>query len=129
MAHSKADKQIIAEITKYRAITLVHRYLYYVKNSPLVSDFTYDMYERKLKELVTQNPQLAFVADNQTYCPTKSVGSDNPDDYPRRVEQIAEDILAHKGEHGKTSDVFELPMVPISGVLSGPADEQPDSKI
>ena len=56
MAHTKLDKQIIGEIAKYRAICLIHRYLYYVKNSPLVSDFTYDMYERKLKELVTQHP-------------------------------------------------------------------------
>lgn len=82
MALTKKDKEIISEITKYRAITLIHRYLYYVKSSPLISDKEYDMFERKLKALVTQHPQLAFEADNSTYCPTQSVGSDNPGGLP-----------------------------------------------
>jgi hypothetical protein len=118
MAHTKLDKQIIAEITKYRAICLIHRYLYYVKAAPLISDLQYDTYERKLKELVTQNPHLAFEADNFSYCPTEHVGSDNPEDYPRRIEQLAEDILAHKGDHGK-SEVCDVPAVPSPSVLQG----------
>jgi NAD-dependent DNA ligase adenylation domain len=98
---SKNDKQIIAEITKLRAICLIHRYLYYVKAAPLVTDQWYDERERRLRELVTQNPGLAFEADNQGYCPITHVGSDNPDDYPRRIEQLAEDILTHKEDYEK----------------------------
>ena len=65
MAHSKMDKQIVAEISKFRTICLIHRYLYYVKSDPMISDQEYDVFERKLKALVTQNPGLAFEADNQ----------------------------------------------------------------
>jgi NAD-dependent DNA ligase len=54
MAHTNMDKQIIAEITKLRAICLIHRYLYYVKAAPLVTDQWYDERERRLRELVTQ---------------------------------------------------------------------------
>ena len=99
MRRSESDKKIISEITKYRAITLVHRYLYYVKTSPLISDQKYDAFETALRKLVKENPELAFEADNQTYCPVANVGSDNPEDYPRRIEQLAEDLLAHKGDH------------------------------
>lgn len=110
MAHGKMEKQIVAEISKYRTLCLIHRYLYYVKSSPLISDQQYDVFERKLKALVTQHPSLAFGADNQSYCPVANVGSDNPEDYPRRVEQLAEDLLAHKGDHGKAvPDVSILP--------------------
>ena len=109
MATKKLDKQIVAEISKYRAICLIHRYCYYVKSSPLISDQQYDIFERKLKALVTQHPQLAFEADNQSYCPTQSVGSDNPDDYPRRIEQLAESLLEN---NGKTRTVApELPIL------------------
>lgn len=121
MAHSKMEKQIIAEISKYRTICLIHRYAYYVKSDPMISDQEYDVFERKLKALVTQNPGLAFEADNQTYCPIANVGSDNPDNYPRRVEQLAEDLLAHKGDHGKAF-VSELPAVPSPVVPGAPID-------
>ncbi len=118
MAHSKLDKQIVAEISKYRTICLIHRYAYYVKSDPLIDDLQYDALERKLKALVTQHPELAFEADNQTYCPVANVGSDNPEDYPRRIEQLAEDLLAHKGDHGKTEAVLGVPILP-SSVSSG----------
>jgi NAD-dependent DNA ligase len=101
MAHSKTDKQIISEITKYREICLIHRYLYYVKSESIISDLAYDTFERKLKQLVTDNPTLEYEADNFSYCPTKNVGSDNPEDYPRRVEQLAESLLTHKGDYEK----------------------------
>ena len=128
MALTKKDKEIISEITKYRAITLIHRYLYYVKSSPLISDQAYDIFERKLKALVTQHPQLAFEADNQSYCPTNTVGSDNPEDYPRRIEQLAESLLAHKGDYGKGA-VPKLSILPSSVLPSGSEDKQPDSEV
>lgn len=112
MAHSKLDKQVISDITKLRAICLIHRYAYYVRCAPLISDAQYDVFERKLKQLVINNPHLAFEADNQAYCPTQSVGSDNPEDYPRRIEQLAESLLAHKGDYDKAA-LPELPEVPI----------------
>lgn len=88
-------KAIIAAITRYRTALLVHRYLYYVKSDPIVSDFNYDMMERKLKDLVAQYPALAFRADHASYCPAENVGSSNADDYPRRIEQLAESLLAY----------------------------------
>lgn len=123
MSHSKQDKEIIKEISKYRAIALIHRYLYYVKSEPIISDIAYDMFERKLKALVTQYSGLAFEADNSTFCPTKNVGSDNPEDYPRRIEQLAEDLLkTYKGEHEKC-DVLDVP------ILSSPSvsQQEPDT--
>jgi len=113
MAHNKAEKEIVKEISKYRAITLIHRYLYYVKASPLISDLAYDMFERKLKKLIEDNPQLAFDADYHMHCPTRCVGSDNLDDYPRKLEQLAEDISAHKGDYGKPS-VLDVSVLPSS---------------
>ena len=119
MAHSKVDKQIITEITKYREICLIHRYLYYVKAAPMVSDFTYDMFERKLKKLVEDNRQLSFAADHHMSCPTQCVGSDNLDDYPRRIEQLAEDIFNHKGEYGELKpDAPDVSVLPIPSVPS-----------
>ena len=121
MAHSKGDKQIITEITKYRAICLVHRYLYYVKSAPMISDFTYDMFERKLKKLIEDHPHLAIEADNHMFCPTRCVGSDNLDDYPRKIEQLAEDLLAHKGDYGELKpdalnvSVLPSPIIPAEG--------------
>lgn len=109
MAKGKQEKQIVAEISKYRTICLIHRYLYYVKHDSMISDYDYDMLEKKLEKLVEENPRLAFEAENQAFCPVANVGSDNPDDYPRRIEQLAEDLLAHKGDHGKTI----VPDVPV----------------
>jgi NAD-dependent DNA ligase len=115
MTHTKLDKQYVAEISKLRTYCLIHRYLYYVKASPLVDDLTYDAHERKLKELVTQYPQLAFEADNQSYCPTNTVGSDNPEDYPRRIEQLAESLLKYKGDYGKP-DAPDVPVLPSPSI-------------
>jgi NAD-dependent DNA ligase len=95
-------KEIIRDITKYRTALLVHRYLYYVKADAIVSDFVYDMQERKLRGLIAQYPALAFRADHASYCPTESVGSSNADNYPRRIEQLAESLLQyHKRQECK----------------------------
>jgi NAD-dependent DNA ligase len=88
-------KQIIKEITKYRTLCLIHRYLYYVKSESLISDFQYDTIERKLRALVAQHPALAGKADYALGCPVSNVGSSNADDYPRRIEQLAESLLAY----------------------------------
>jgi len=90
-----SSKGIIAAITKYRTICLVHRYLYYVKAESIVSDFNYDMMERKLKALISEHPALAHKADHSSFCPTENVGSSSADDYPRSIEQLAESLLAY----------------------------------
>ena len=117
MAKGKMEKQIVVEISKYRTICLIHRYLYYVKHDPLIGDYEYDMFEKKLKKLVEENPRLAFEAENQAFCPVSNVGSDNPDDYPRRIEQLAEDLLVHKGDHGKAT-VSDVPVLPSTSYPS-----------
>jgi NAD-dependent DNA ligase len=94
-------KEIIAAITKYRTVCLVHRYLYYVKSESIVSDFTYDMQERKLRELIAHYPALAHRADHASFCPTENVGSSNADDYPRSIEQLAESLLTYHKKGGR----------------------------
>lgn len=97
MPLSLADKRIIADIAKYRTICLVHRYLYCVKAEPIISDESYDVFERKLKTLVETNPQLEGLATFASDCPTRNIGSSVAEDYPRRIEQLAESLLeTHK---------------------------------
>jgi NAD-dependent DNA ligase len=94
-------KEIIAAVTKYRTLCLVHRFLYYVKAEPIASDFAYDMMERKLKAIIADYPALAHKADHASFCPTENVGSSNADDYPRSIEQLAESLLAYHRKGGR----------------------------
>lgn len=93
----KRRNPIVDEIAKYRTICLIHRYLYYVKDNPLVSDAQYDVFERKLKALVESNPKLARMAAYAGICPLTRPGSSLADDYPRRIEQLAESLLEYHG--------------------------------
>jgi len=95
------EKAIVKEITKYRAICLIHRYLYYVKAATLVTDYQYDMMERKLKGLIESHPILALKADYSAHCPTQCPGSSNLEDYPRRLEQLAESLLEYHNRGGR----------------------------
>jgi len=105
---TNSEKRIVTQITKYRALCLIHRYIYYVKATSLISDQRYDGFERKLRELVAQNPKLEYQADYAAECPTRNVGSSNPDDYQRRIEQLAESLLAYQGgNNGKTTEESE----------------------
>jgi hypothetical protein len=93
----KENAWIIPAIQKYRTICLIHRYLYYVKDSPIIADLAYDTLERKLKTLVEGFPELAAKAAFGEICPVTHPGSSFPEDYPRRVEQLAESLLAYSG--------------------------------
>jgi len=60
---------------------LVHRYLYYVKDSPIISDYIYDQLER----------------DARTVCPETSpvhgIGSSLASSYPEKVIEDANRML------------------------------------
>src|SRR5579871_2364291 len=93
------DAEIVAHIKKRRTQLCIHRYLYYVKSQPLISDYDYDMLERDLKKHVTEHPELAAKADISMLCPLNTVGSSDPDAYSRQIEQLAESLLAHSNHY------------------------------
>jgi len=87
------EQETLKRIKKLRTMLTMHRYLYYVLASSLISDQRYDALETELKKLVADNPQLeAFDADSDR-CPTKTVGSSNPDDYTPAMVALAERVL------------------------------------
>ena len=57
-----------------------HRYRYYVLSTPIISDYEYDMLERKLKEFEEKNTEY-----NSPTSPTKVIGSSLEKDYPRHI--------------------------------------------
>lgn len=63
---------------------LLARYAYYVLARPIMDDAEYDRLEDGLKQLEAQRPDLAHPNS-----PTRTPGSDNPDDYPRSVHRYA----------------------------------------
>lgn len=62
-------------------LTLAHRYLYYVKHQPILTDRAYDMLEKEAL--------LAVLSDSSLHTP----GSDRPEDYPKQVIDLAEKLL------------------------------------
>lgn len=69
-------------IKKYRELNsadqcMVHRYLYYVKSAPIISDYEYDMMEKKALKEVDENH------------PIHKAGSDIPSHYEKRIRDIA----------------------------------------
>jgi len=61
--------EVVREIEDLRAQIRHHDYLYYVLDSPEISDFDYDRLFRRLEELEQAHPEL--VTDNS---PTQRVG-------------------------------------------------------
>lgn len=105
----KNRREAAAQIKKRRTQCLVHRYLYYVKNEPIISDYQYDMMERELKALCEKYPEVSMEVENYTFCPSHTVGAEDPENYPRHIEQLAESLLAHtKGTHIKLADEDDL---------------------
>lgn len=51
--------------------------------------------ERDLKQLVQNHPNIATEVEFDTFCPSRSVGSSNIDDYPRAIEDVARSLLAY----------------------------------
>lgn len=88
-----------AQILRRRKQCLVHRYLYYVKASPMIDDATYDAWERELKALVTEYPDVAANVRYADDCPTQHVGSSNLWDYPRELQLIGDSLLVYNMEN------------------------------
>lgn len=57
---SEIDKALEAEFLELQKELMKHRYLYYVKDNPVISDYDYDMMECKSFELARK---LGFRAD------------------------------------------------------------------
>lgn len=60
---------------------LMHRYLYYVKDSPVISDYVYDQIERDARAVCKEDS------------PVHGVGSSLASSYPPYIIQMAEDKL------------------------------------
>jgi hypothetical protein len=83
----------MTEITKQRRRLLVHRYLYYVLASPIITDYQYDMWEKQLEALVAAHPDVAErLSKYERECPLKSPGSSRVEDYPDEVIALAESL-------------------------------------
>lgn len=67
-------------------LTLAHRYLYYVKNQPILSDRAYDLLEKEAL--------LAVSHDS----PLQKPGSDKEDDYPPQIRNLAQVLLDHEAQ-------------------------------
>jgi len=64
----------------YEKLILAHRYLYYVKCAPVISDYEYDLLEQDAQKVI---PRLAIL---------DQVSSSNPWDYSEEVKQYAESL-------------------------------------
>lgn len=109
----QSSKEIAGRIVRLRKICLVHRYIYYVAGQSLVDDPTYDGWERELRRLVEQYPDIAAKADYDEDCPSRSVGSSLCAGYPRELQMVAESLLIYNPENFEwwakvTSPEFEL---------------------
>lgn len=60
---------------------LVHRYLYYVECSPIISDYEYDVIERDARNRLPPES------------PVHNIGSDMEDSYPEHIRNKAKKIL------------------------------------
>lgn len=75
------------KLEEYKKLTLeeaclLHRYLYYVKSSPIYQDFVYDIFEKEAKE--------RGLAEGS---PLNKPGSSLEEDYPENIVKVANDIL------------------------------------
>lgn len=80
------------EINRLRRICLVHRYLYYVLNDPVISDLQYDKFENRLREILKLFPHLSDECDYHWCCPTRVVGSEFASAYPLTIPPLAQSI-------------------------------------
>ena len=54
------------EFEKLGKELLKHKYLYYVKSAPIISDYDYDMMERKYTKMakeLTERPEVSLISD------------------------------------------------------------------
>lgn len=81
---------------------LLARYYYYVLAKPMMSDAEYDHIEDGLKAFEAAAPHLAHPQS-----PTKTVGSDNPDTYPRSIRRFA-GLPSTQGDQAEDEDGTSL---------------------
>ena len=84
----------LIQIAKRRRQIIVHRYIYYVLSTSLITDLQYDMWDRELTSLVAQYPEAAATAAYADDCPSKCVGSSNLWDYPRELQYLGDSLVA-----------------------------------
>lgn len=85
-------KELRAELDRYN-------YLYYVKASPVVSDFEFDTKMKELEELEEQFPQF-----NDPFSPTKRVGSDITSSFNQVVHKYPMLSLSNTYNEGELRD-------------------------
>lgn len=68
-------------MTDIEKIVLAHRYLYYVESQPVISDYEYDVLERKAREVAAPDSKVHLV------------GSSLPSDYPEEIKRYALSML------------------------------------
>ena len=61
-------------------LVMAHRYLYYVKNESVISDYNYDMMEKKTLKIVGNNS------------PLHKTGSSNKEDYSQSIIMLSEQL-------------------------------------
>lgn len=84
---------IAKRIYMLRKSLITCRYQYYVLHENTIADAVYDKREAELKELVTTYPNTAKKLPYHKECPTTTLGSDDPYDYPREIELFARQML------------------------------------
>lgn len=60
---------------------MVHRYLYYVRSNPVISDYEYDMLEKKALKSAPDNHPLHFA------------GSDVSSHYSKKIVDVANTLI------------------------------------
>lgn len=71
MARTEDNLVRLSIMKSIEKLCLAHRYLYYVKNAPVISDYRYDMLESEALKAISFDSLL------------NKPGSDNPKDYPQ----------------------------------------------
>lgn len=78
----KTNKTTQEEYDELLNELLIHRYRYYVLANPVISDYNYDMMERKLFDMEESG---ISPADNS---PSQTIGSTRPSSYPKHIQEM-----------------------------------------
>lgn len=89
----QSDVVILQRFSYLQLRCLAHRYLYYVKTTPVISDQEYDKLERELVNLCESFPKLWDDSEFRDCCPTESVGSSMKESYPDAAKWLAQNML------------------------------------
>ena len=92
----KIKEEVVAhnDFEKLGKELLKHKYLYYVKASPTISDYDYDMLELKYTKMAKQlkiRPEVSLISDwDELEWMSNATVVDFPEDHPWAKEVIAE---------------------------------------